>query len=138
MTTTSQATGPAPRCGLARLQRKQYQPVHPRQRRAELNARYDSQPRVGPFKFQPCSQVGGDLKKEGWGGRGTLKLAAADTCYPTPRWATFVYTNYRQELYFRRNSRGPTLFLGWRFGNDQASCATHRNGSAEHERPRAQ
>ncbi|HEX8658089.1 MAG TPA: TonB-dependent receptor [Hymenobacter sp.] len=105
---------------------------------AELNARYDSRQRVGFFEFRPFGQVGVGLKKEVWNRRGTLKLAATDIFYTTPLRATSIYTNYRQELYLRRDSRVLTLSFGWRFGNDKVGSTTRRNGGAEDERRRAQ
>ncbi|MBC6605440.1 TonB-dependent receptor [Hymenobacter sp. BT188] len=104
---------------------------------AELNGRYSSQQRVGFFEFQPFGQVGIGVKKEVLDCKGTIKLAATDIFYTTPLRATFIYNDYCQELYIRRNTRVLTLSFGWKFGNDKLT-STNRKTGAEDEKRRAQ
>ncbi|MBF9237205.1 TonB-dependent receptor [Hymenobacter sp. BT683] len=105
---------------------------------AELNGRYTSAQRVGFFEFKPMGQVGLGIKKDLWDRKGTVRLAVTDIFYTAPLRAVSEYTNYRQDLYLRRDSRVATLSFNWRFGNDKATASPTRRTGAEEERRRAQ
>ncbi|QIL75260.1 TonB-dependent receptor domain-containing protein [Hymenobacter sp. HDW8] len=104
---------------------------------AELNARYNSQQRVGFFEFSDYGQVGIAVKKEVMDRKGTIKLAANDILYTLPFSAVSLYNNYRQDLYIRRDTRVVTLSFAWKFGNDKLTT-TNRKTGAEEEKRRAQ
>ncbi|GAB2953730.1 outer membrane beta-barrel family protein [Hymenobacter coalescens] len=104
---------------------------------AELNGSYQSRQRVGYFEFSPYGQVAAGVQKTLWHNQATLRLAATDIFYTTPLRAVSLYTNYRQDLYLRRDARVVTLTLNWRLGNTQLA-ATNRRSGAEDEKRRAQ
>lgn len=103
----------------------------------EVNFTFDSGQNTGFMKDKFFWVLGAGLQKTILEKKGTVRLNVTDILWR--QWPRFrsIYTNYREYLYAKRDTRVVNLSFSYRFGKNTITQSRRRTTASEEERRRA-
>lgn len=104
---------------------------------SEVNFTFDSGNNTGFMKDRFYWILGAGIQKSLFARKGTLRFNITDILYR--QWPQFrsIYTNYREYLYAKRDTRVANITFTYRFGKNTVTQARRRTTASEEERRRA-